>query len=411
MSQSDGSTGVDLLPSVSRSFSGYGWRSASRCGCTSMDSGRRRAQVRTTASVLVMTGSGGDKKEVVRPYPRRCNEPSFSGFHQGGATARRAIGDAGELVDRVEQVRARCIRPDEHAGDDETEDRPEPEPLNRVTHRRRRGNKDDDREKNRREVQQCLLRLGKAGSTASGPARRRSRRRAVHEIGAMSLTERSSMFSASAICLFLDPLRTWCSTRARAATAAHSIARAPGVASVPAAPPRVLARARSTAPMIASFAAVLTRKSHAAAHGLDAGGGCRPGRSEDDGQGMADPPGAAAMRCRPSPACGDPPDTTDGVRRMVRNEFHRRSVAPGGEAAAAQQTLDALPERGVVVDDEHRASLLGHAASPWSAIGSENQTRAPPVGLFSAWIRPPCASTMVREIDSPRPIPSALVVK
>jgi len=42
--------------------------------------------------------------------------------------------------------------------------------------------------------------------------------------------------------------------------------------------------------------------------------------------------------------------------------------------------------------------------------GSVNENVAPRSGLFSAQIRPPCASTMERLIGSPIPIPLALVV-
>ena len=70
ISQSDGSTGFDLLPSVSPTFQ---WiRLAQRIPVrVHLDAVPEGVALRvgTTASVLVMTGSGGDKKEVVPPVP------------------------------------------------------------------------------------------------------------------------------------------------------------------------------------------------------------------------------------------------------------------------------------------------------------------------------------------------------
>lgn len=70
ISQSDGSTGYDLLPSVSPTFQ---WirlaqRIPVRVHLDEIPEGVA-LRVGTTASVLVMTGSGGDKKEVVPPVP------------------------------------------------------------------------------------------------------------------------------------------------------------------------------------------------------------------------------------------------------------------------------------------------------------------------------------------------------
>jgi multidrug resistance efflux pump len=70
ISQSDGSTGFDLLPSVSPTFQ---WirlaqRIPVRVHLDEIPEGVA-LRVGTTASVLVMTGSGGDRKEVVPPVP------------------------------------------------------------------------------------------------------------------------------------------------------------------------------------------------------------------------------------------------------------------------------------------------------------------------------------------------------
>src|SRR5206468_12026516 len=61
-----------------------------------------------------------------------------------------------------------------------------------------------------------------------------------------------------------------------------------------------------------------------------------------------------------------------------------------------------------------RALAVLHQSAATSASGrlgaacSMNATRAPPSGLFSAQIRPPCASTKPCAIARPSPEPSAL---
>ena len=56
---------------------------------------------------------------------------------------------------------------------------------------------------------------------------------------------------------------------------------------------------------------------------------------------------------------------------------------------------------------------FGHVrtAALSSAIGSVKRNAAPPPFLFSAHSRPLCASTIVREIARPIPMPFGLVVK
>ena len=52
----------------------------------------------------------------------------------------------------------------------------------------------------------------------------------------------------------------------------------------------------------------------------------------------------------------------------------------------------------------------GHAAYRRRLVGRVKRKVAPPRALFSAQIEPPWACTMVREIDRPSPMPSALLV-
>nr|WP_245232763.1 hypothetical protein [Thiorhodococcus minor] len=62
------------------------------------------------------------------------------------------LGDALQLIDRMHGDRAPRMRPDEHTGDDEAQDRTEAESLEQDDAGRRRGKKDDDREKDCRDV-------------------------------------------------------------------------------------------------------------------------------------------------------------------------------------------------------------------------------------------------------------------
>jgi len=71
----------------------------------------------------------------------------------------------------------------------------------------------------------------------------------------------------------------------------------------------------------------------------------------------------------------------------------------------------------VVVHDVHDRLRLTHAGRSCitglktpAETGSVKRKVAPPPALPSAHIRPPCASTIDFEIESPRPIPRSLVV-
>src|SRR6187549_1388641 len=100
------------------------------------------------------------------------------------------------------------------------------------------------------------------------------------------------------------------------------------------------------------------------------------------------------------------------------------------QAERPAQAADGDTHPGVVVDDRDREdagrerAIVAHHTSTapatdveWIAgavgpatTGRKQCTVAPASALFSAHSRPPCAATMLRAIDSPRPSPLGLVV-
>ena len=77
------------------------------------------------------------------------------------------------------------------------------------------------------------------------------------------------------------------------------------------------------------------------------------------------------------------------------------------EAANRRLVFDDEHQRGILTHDAHAGSA-GSSAETWGGtpmIGSENQNRAPPPDRFSAWIAPPCASRIARQIARPSPAP------
>src|SRR5450755_583230 len=89
------------------------------------------------------------------------------------------------------------------------------------------------------------------------------------------------------------------------------------------------------------------------------------------------------------------------IRR--RKRLHRVS-------RRAQEACDRHQKRRIVIDDRYDRPGFTHNAV-LSTVGNVNRNVAPSVALFSAQMRPPCASIMVRETDSPIPMPLAFVVK
>ena len=103
--------------------------------------------------------------------------------------------------------------------------------------------------------------------------------------------------------------------------------------------------------------------------------------------------------------------TTRLVDFALGEEFGRRPVRPHGVAAGSQQPRHRHQERLIVIDDVDDWLGRVHPQAADAAIGRVMRRSAPPSALFCAQSRPPCASTMVREIDNPMPTPLAFVLK
>src|SRR5262249_33750085 len=110
---------------------------------------------------------------------------------------------------------------------------------------------------------------------------------------------------------------------------------------------------------------------------------------------------------------GDVQYSTAGqVRVVLGKEFARGRIGAHLIAAPAQQPRHRLEHPGVVVDEKDREGGFHHcAAMSSSCAGSENVATAPPALSFASERVPPCASTMVEQMVSPRPRPWLLVVK
>src|SRR5262249_5407289 len=80
------------------------------------------------------------------------------------------------------------------------------------------------------------------------------------------------------------------------------------------------------------------------------------------------------------------------------------------QADGTQEVVQRSAYGGMIVDDKDDGRGFAH----WSFLragGSVNRNTAPCGELGEAQSRPPCASTMERQIDRPIPIPSVFVVK
>src|SRR5262249_13256492 len=91
---------------------------------------------------------------------------------------------------------------------------------------------------------------------------------------------------------------------------------------------------------------------------------------------------------------------------LVLKEFGGGSEKLDLQVDRAEQAVQRLAYRGIVVDDEDPA----HAVfSAWD--GRAMRKVAPGPSLDVAHIRPPCASTIERQIERPMPMPPSRVVK
>ncbi len=101
------------------------------------------------------------------------------------------------------------------------------------------------------------------------------------------------------------------------------------------------------------------------------------------------------------------------IGQRVQQERAGRSVAHRLEAGGTQQVEQAVAQRLVVVDDMHEGvAAHRHAAAvvaPASS-GSSKLKMVPASGLLAASMRPPWASTIVRTMARPSPMPCGLVL-
>src|SRR5262249_51378758 len=87
-----------------------------------------------------------------------------------------------------------------------------------------------------------------------------------------------------------------------------------------------------------------------------------------------------------------------------------RAIGGGAQAVRLQQFAQRLADPRVVIDDEDDVIFHRHDASTVST-GKVKMNVAPPCSFPSAQSRPPCDSTMDREIARPIPMPLSFVVK
>ena len=104
-------------------------------------------------------------------------------------------------------------------------------------------------------------------------------------------------------------------------------------------------------------------------------------------------------------------DAARSTRSCARPGMRWRCRRSGPRSSGrSQQKRQRIARRIVVVDDMHDGISRHRRLPPCSTLRSVKRKIVPPPGFGSAQIRPPCASTMVREIDRPTPMPCCLVV-
>src|SRR5207342_264573 len=111
-------------------------------------------------------------------------------------------------------------------------------------------------------------------------------------------------------------------------------------------------------------------------------------------------------------------ETTGDVRQLGLQQLRSRPEQLDAQTHRAQQAAQGFAQRWIVVDDNDHGLLRGRCIAWWRAAvhdaatnGTVNWKVAPAPSLQDAHSRPPCPSTIERQIDRPMPIPSALVVK
>ena len=104
-------------------------------------------------------------------------------------------------------------------------------------------------------------------------------------------------------------------------------------------------------------------------------------------------------------------DEAGGDVRFFRADIVAgRSERHGAHAVRRQEFAERLPDALIVIDDEDDMVVRRHAAA-FASTGKVKMNFAPCGSFFSAHSRPPCDSTIERQIASPMPIPCSFVVK
>src|SRR5262245_10885390 len=163
----------------------------------------------------------------------------------------------------------------------------------------------------------------------------------------------------------------------------------------------------------------------ALAHRADALGDVDMARQEDHGQAVATlGHGLVELESARAGHAHIEEDAAGPVAGGLEKEVSSGAVGPDLVSARTEQPRDGRPKGRVVVDDVDDGGLAAHvagsgtdAASSRARVrscgdaGRKNRNVAPPLGLFSATMVPPWASTIERQIESPSPTPCFLVVK
>ena len=110
--------------------------------------------------------------------------------------------------------------------------------------------------------------------------------------------------------------------------------------------------------------------------------------------------------------------TARHIGQLGLQQLRSRPEQLDAQTHRAQQAAQRFAQRRIVVDDNDHGLLRGRCIARWRAAvhdaatnGTVNWKVTPAPSLQEAHSRPPCPSTIERQIERPIPIPSALVVK
>src|SRR5262249_7147227 len=102
--------------------------------------------------------------------------------------------------------------------------------------------------------------------------------------------------------------------------------------------------------------------------------------------------------------------------RGMQQKVAGRSVSARLEASGGQQPQKSRTQRFVVVDyvdkgcRAHAVASVRALSAARSLDGNSTKKAAPSPARLSTQMRPPCASTIVRAIDRPSPMPACFVL-